>query len=99
MRKGFVVGHETESNIMDGQAVYELTMDRSDIDETEFTQTEVGILDMLEEGRCTPAYIAAELDVTQEYVRERLKELRRLGLVKKVHRGLYELADDVDGPK
>jgi len=79
---------------MDGAAVYELTMDRSDIDVSEFTETEVGILDMLEGGRCTPAYIAEELGVTQEYVRERLRELKRLGLVRQVHRGLYELAED-----
>lgn len=73
---------------------YALTMDRSEIDEDDFTDTEVGILDMLEQGRCTPAYIAEELDVSQEYVRGRLGDLHRLGLVEKVHRGLYELAEE-----
>lgn len=75
------------------QPVYELLMDRSEIDEEQFTDTELGIIDMLAEGRCTPAYIADELDVTQEYVRNRLNDLQRLGLVRKVHRGLYELAE------
>ena len=74
-------------------SLYALTMDRSEIDESEFTDTEIAILDMLEEGRCTPAYLADELDVTQEYVRNRLGDLKRLGLVTKVHRGLYELND------
>jgi Mn-dependent DtxR family transcriptional regulator len=66
-------------------------MEYEDIDEEEFTETELGILEMLEEGRCTPAYIAEELGKTQEYVRGRLRELKRLGLVNDVHRGLYEL--------
>lgn len=74
------------------EEVYALVMDRSEIDESDFTDTELGILDMLEEGRCTPAYIAEELDVSQEYVRDRLRDLKRLGLVEQVHRGLYELA-------
>jgi len=73
--------------------MYALVMERSEIDESEFTDTELGILDMLDEGRCTPAYIADELDVSQEYVRGRLGELKRLGLVEQVHRGLYELAE------
>lgn len=75
-------------------SLYALTMDRSEIDESEFTNTEIEILDMLETGRCTPAYLADELGVTQEYVRSRLGDLKRLGLVKKVHRGLYELSED-----
>jgi len=73
------------------EPLYGLVMDRSELDESEFTETELSMLDMLEEGRCTPAYIAEELGVTQEYVRDRMRELKRLGLVKKVHRGLYEL--------
>jgi len=73
---------------------YALAMDRSEIDEDEFTETELGILDMLAEGRCTPAYIAAELDVSQEYVRDRLSDLKRLGLVEQVHRGLYQLSEE-----
>lgn len=69
-------------------------MDRSEIDEEEFTETELAILDLLSEGRCTPAYLSDELDVSQPYVRERLRELKRLGLVDTVYRGLYELAEN-----
>lgn len=75
------------------ELVYELAMERSEIDEGELTETEKGILDMLAEGRCTPGYLAEELGVTPEYVRGRLKELLRLELVERVHHGLYELAD------
>lgn len=75
------------------QELFALVMERSEIDEEEFTKTELDILDMLEQGRCTPAYIAEELDKSQEYVRSRLSDLKRLGLVKQVHRGLYELAN------
>ncbi len=78
------------------QIQYTALMDTSDIDESEFTETELGILRMLEEGRCTPAFIAEELDVSQEYVRNRLSDLKRLGLVAQVHRGLYEL-EEKDG--
>lgn len=60
----------------------------------DLSETERDILEMLEEGRCTPAYVAEEIDRSQEYVRERLRELARLGIVDNVHRGLYELADE-----
>lgn len=63
------------------------------VDSEEFTETERGMLRMLAEGRCTPAYMAEELDVRQEYVRNRLGDLRRLGCVERVYRGLYALAD------
>lgn len=63
------------------------------VDSEEFTETERGMLRMLAEGRCTPAYMAEELDVRQEYVRNRLGDLRRLGRVERVYRGLYALAD------
>jgi Mn-dependent DtxR family transcriptional regulator len=66
---------------------------RDDLDQDEFTETELEILELLDDGRGTPSYLASEIDVTAEYVRGRLGELERLGLVEKVHRGLYELAD------
>jgi len=74
--------------------LYQLAMDRSEIDEEEFSPTELAILDKLKEGRATPAYLAAELDREQPYIRNLLADLVRLKLVEKVHRGLYELATD-----
>ena len=76
--------------------LYQLVMDRSEIDEDEFSDTELAILDKLGEGRGTPGYIAEEIGKSKPYVRDRLKDLTRLGLVQKVHRGLYELADAED---
>lgn len=69
-------------------------MDQSDIDDLDLTPTEEGIIEMLKEGRCTPSYLAEELDVTPEYVRGRLRDLYRLGAIEKVHRGLYEIPNE-----
>jgi len=74
--------------------LYQLAMDRSDVDEDDFSPTELDILDKLEEGRATPAYLAESLDREQPYIRNLLADLVRLELVEKVHRGLYELAGD-----
>lgn len=60
----------------------------------EFTPVERGVLNLLVEGRASPAYLAQELDVTQEWVKDRLRDLVRLGLVRKAHRGLYEFDAD-----
>ncbi|SIR55575.1 hypothetical protein SAMN05421858_2795 [Haladaptatus litoreus] len=60
-------------------------------EDDEFTPSERGVLNLLSEGRAIPAYLAQELGVTQECVKDRLRDLTRLGLVRKVHRGLYEL--------
>ncbi|MFH5800216.1 hypothetical protein [Haladaptatus sp. CMAA 1911] len=57
----------------------------------QFRPTERGILNLLVEGRAIPAYLARELDVTQECAKSRLRELTRLGLVRRRYRGLYEL--------
>jgi len=68
---------------------------------TQFLQCErpsAGIaLDMLSEGRCTAEYIADSLDVPTIYIKKRLAELKRLGLVHDVYRGLYELEESVEG--
>lgn len=63
-------------------------------DDDQFRPTERGILNMLVEARATPAYLAQELDVTQACVKSRLSDLTRLGLVRRVYRGLYERDPD-----
>ncbi|WP_433626126.1 hypothetical protein [Halomicrococcus sp. NG-SE-24] len=60
-------------------------------DETQFSPTERGILNLLAEGRAIPAYLAQELDVTQGWAKARLRDLSQPGPVRRVHRGLYEL--------
>lgn len=63
----------------------------SDID---LSPTDHAILERLREGRCTPAYIAANHDYSRQHVRNRLQRLVELGYVDRVHRGLYELVED-----
>lgn len=88
------------------RGLYELRLDTDDgakyrttetllvdvpFEDDKFTPTERGVLNLLLEGRAIPAYLAQELDVTQACVKDRLRELTRFELVRKVHRGLYEL--------
>jgi len=56
--------------------------------------TDKAIIEMLEEGRCTPTYIAEENDYTRGNVRNRLDRLVEHGYVRKLSRGLYELVED-----
>ena len=63
-------------------------------DEEDFSETELAILDVLEEGRGTPGYIAERLDRSGPYIRGRLNDLERLGLIEKIHRGLYGLQEN-----
>jgi len=62
--------------------------------EIDLSPTDKAILEMLREGRCTPAYIAAERDYTRAHVRNRLQRLTEHGYVVRLHKGLYELTDD-----
>lgn len=62
--------------------------------EIDLSPTDRAILEMLREGRCTPAYIAAEHDYSRQHVTNRLTRLVELGYVGKLHKGLYELVDD-----
>jgi len=63
----------------------------ADID---LSPTDRAALEMLREGRCTPAYIATEQNYSRQHVRNRLQRLTELGYVTRLHKGLYELADD-----
>jgi len=56
--------------------------------------TDRAILDMLEDGRCTPAFIAEEKGYTRGNVKNRLDRLVEHGYVERLHRGLYQLVDD-----
>lgn len=52
------------------------------------------ILDLLHEGRITAPYASEEIDYSKQYVHERLNRLVEHDMVRKVHRGLYELKSD-----
>ena len=62
--------------------------------EIDLSPTDRAIIEMLQEGRCTPAYIAAEQDYSRAHVRNRLQRLAEHGYVTRLHKGLYELSHD-----
>lgn len=62
--------------------------------EIDLSPTDKAILEMLREGRCSPAYIANEHDYSRQHVRNRLQRLVELGYVTRVYKGLYELEKD-----
>lgn len=64
------------------------------MEDIDLNPTDRAILDMLREGRCSPAYIAAEEDYSRQNVTNRLGRLTEHGYVRKLHAGLYELVDD-----
>lgn len=64
------------------------------MEDIDLNPTDNAALDMLAEGRCTPAYIASEKGYSRGNVKNRLDRLVEHGYVKRVHRGLYELVED-----
>lgn len=68
-------------------------MDRDEID-FELRDIDWDILDLLEEGRQTRQNLASVLDVTGEYVYQRVDLLIKLGIVEKIHDGFYELSHE-----
>ena len=63
----------------------------------ELTQLEQKVLEALkEEGRATAPMIAKRINATQGTVRTILARLLKLGLVKRVDRGLYEYVENVE---
>jgi DNA-binding Lrp family transcriptional regulator len=57
----------------------------------DLNRTDRDILRLLKAGRCTPRYLANELDLQQPYVSQRLRRLVEHNRVRRVDRGLYEL--------
>ena len=63
----------------------------------ELTQLEQKVLEALkEEGRATAPMIAKRINATQGTVRTILTRLLKLGLVKRVDRGLYEYVENAE---
>ena len=61
-------------------------LDRKEIDNQ--------ILDRLAEGRNVPSNLADDLDVSRQYVQQRLKLLEAADYVQNIGRGVYELLED-----
>lgn len=71
-----------------------ISREKMTLEEEDLNETDRGILRLLTEGRITPRFAANELDLQQPYISQRLKRLREHGHVRRVDRGLYELAAD-----
>ena len=52
------------------------------------------ILDLLAEGRNVPSNLADELDVTRQYIQQRLKLLEAADYIQNIGRGVYEVVED-----
>lgn len=68
-------------------------MDRDDVD-FDLRDIDEEILDLLEKDRQTRQNLARILDVTGEYVYQRIDLLIKIGVVEKIHDGFYQLTDD-----
>lgn len=64
------------------------------LDPDELNPTDRAILEMLQKGRCTIAYIAEEHGYTRGNVGNQMRRLAEHGHVRRVHKGLYELVED-----
>lgn len=62
--------------------------------EIDLNDADHAIIEVLREGRNTPANIARKQDYTREYVANRLKRLTEHGHVERPDRGIYELVED-----
>ncbi len=60
----------------------------------DLNETDKRVLDVLQDGRVTPQYVASQLDISRTYASERLKRLVEHGHVKRPAAGLYELVSD-----
>lgn len=61
------------------------------LDEDDFNETDKKLIRLLEVGRITPQFAADELDVSREWVSDRLRRLHEHDIVEKRATGLYEL--------
>lgn len=64
------------------------------LDADDLAPVDEALLELLQEGRITAPYAAAETDYSLQYTRDRLTRLCEHGNARKVHEGLYELVAD-----
>lgn len=61
-------------------------VEAGDLDELHWS-----IIELMQEGRVTPAYLSENVGESRQLVSKRLRDLQMAGIVTQVHRGLYEL--------
>jgi DNA-binding IclR family transcriptional regulator len=65
------------------------------MDAAKLNKSDHKILDVLNDGRCTPAALAEWADLSEQTIHNRLNVLVAAGHVKKAHEsGLYEVVED-----
>jgi len=64
------------------------------LDESQLTDTDEEILQMLRDGRVTAPFVADETGKSREYIRARLRRLVEHEHATRVYDGLYELTND-----
>jgi len=70
------------------------------LSDDDLNQTDIAVLEVLEEGRATPELVRIKLErsdreVSRQYINRRLKRLREHGHVNNVENtGVYELIED-----
>lgn len=64
--------------------------------DNDLSDTDREVLDVLEEGRVTPQYLADQLGISRQYASDRLKRYREHGVVTKLASGLYEFNSTED---
>lgn len=64
------------------------------LDPDQLNPTDQAILDYLQKGRCTPAYIALKTGYSKGNIRNRLMRLVEHEYVEQLGGGLYELRQD-----
>ncbi|MDL0118510.1 winged helix-turn-helix domain-containing protein [Halobacterium salinarum] len=62
--------------------------------EISLNPTDQAILELLNEGRCTPSYIAEETGYSRGNIQNRLLRFVEHGYVEQLGGGLYELVED-----
>ena len=73
--------------------MYEQNQTR-DMSSIQLSDTDNEIIEILEEGRNAPLNIANRLDLTRQYVQQRLRRLEEHSHVQNIGSGVYELVDD-----
>ena len=64
------------------------------MDKIRLNETDKKVIGELDEGRNVPANIAEQLDLSRQYVQQRLRRLEEHGHVQNIGRGVYEMIDD-----
>ena len=68
--------------------------EKSSMSSIQLRDTDIKIIEILEEGRNAPLNIANRLDFSRQYIQRRLKRLEEHGHVRNIGSGVYELVDD-----